>query len=58
MKDNFLIITIIMNTHAVLKYCHEVFGADKLIFAIDYPYQESIESAEFMNSEPLPVVDC
>ena len=57
-KDNFLITTSGMNTHAVLKYCVEVLGSDHIMFAIDYPYQESEESANFMNSAPLPPEDC
>lgn len=57
-KDNFLITTSGMNTHPVLKYCHEVLGPDNIMFAIDYPYQESMEAANFMNSAPLPAADC
>lgn len=58
LKDNFLITTSGMNTHAVLKYCAEVLGSDNIMFAIDYPYQESEESANFMNSAPLSPEDC
>ena len=57
-KNNFLITTSGMNTHPVLKYCHEVLGPESIMFAIDYPYQESKESADFMNSAPLPEADC
>ncbi len=57
-KDNFLITTSGMNTHPVLKYCNEVLGPDNIMFAIDYPYQESVEAANFMNSAPLPLADC
>jgi 5-carboxyvanillate decarboxylase len=57
-RDNFLITTSGMNTHPVLKYCHEVLGSNSIMFAIDYPYQESMEAADFMNSAPLPVADC
>ena len=58
LKDNFVITTSGMNTHSVLKYCVEVLGSDRILFAIDYPYQESEESANFMNSAPLPPEDC
>lgn len=58
LKDNFFITTSGMNTHAVLKYCVEVLGSDRIMFAIDYPYQETEESAVFMNSAPLPPADC
>jgi predicted TIM-barrel fold metal-dependent hydrolase len=57
-KDNFLITTSGMNTHPVLKYCNEVLGPENIMFAIDYPYQESPEAANFMNSAPLPPADC
>jgi len=57
-KDNFLITTSGMNAHPVLKYCSEVLGSDSIMFAIDYPYQESVEAANFMNSAPLPASDC
>jgi len=56
-KDNFVITTSGMNDHKVLKYCCEALGADNVIYAIDYPYQESVESANFMNSAPLPEED-
>ena len=56
-KDNFLITTSGMNTHDVLQYCHTVLGPDNIMFAIDYPYQESVEAATFMNSAPLPEQD-
>jgi len=56
-KDNILITTSGMNTHAVLKYCHEVLGPENIMFAIDYPYQETFEAAAFMNSAPLPDAD-
>lgn len=57
-KDNFLITTSGMNTHPVLKYCNEVLTSDNIMFAIDYPYQESTEASDFMNSAPLPASDC
>lgn len=56
-KENFLITTSGMNTHPVLQYCHSVLGPDNIMFAIDYPYQESTEAARFMNSAPLPEPD-
>lgn len=56
-KDNFVITTSGMNDHKVLKYCNDALGPDNIIFAIDYPYQESVEAANFMNSAPLPEAD-
>jgi len=56
-KDNFYITTSGMNDHAVLRYNHGVLGADHILFAIDYPYQESVEACRFMNTAPLPEAD-
>lgn len=56
-KDNFLITTSGVNFHPTLKYCHEVLGPENIMFAIDYPYMESEESARFMQTAPLPPED-
>ncbi len=56
-KDNIIITTSGMNDHKVLKYCYDALGVDNIIFAIDYPYQEMVESANFMRSAPLPEED-
>ena len=56
-KDNFLITTSGVNHHAVLEYCHGVLGADRIMFAVDYPYQETMEAARFMRSAKLPEGD-
>lgn len=56
-KDNFLITTSGVNFHPTLKYCHEVLGPENIMFAIDYPYQESMEAAHFMQTAPLPQED-
>lgn len=56
-KDNITITTSGMNTHDVLNYNHTVLGADHIMFAIDYPYQESVEAATFMQTATLPEAD-
>lgn len=56
-KSNFLITTSGVNFHPTLKYCHEVLGPENVMFAIDYPYQESAEAAHFMQTAPLPPAD-
>jgi 5-carboxyvanillate decarboxylase len=56
-KNNFLITTSGVNFHPTLKYCHEVLGPENIMFAIDYPYQESAEAAHFMQTAPLPPED-
>jgi predicted TIM-barrel fold metal-dependent hydrolase len=56
-KSNFLITTSGVNAHEPLRYCHTVLGADRLMFAIDYPYEETLEAAQFMRTAPLPDAD-
>jgi len=56
-KENFYITTSGMNWHPVLHFCINVLGADRIMFAIDYPYQESGEAVEFMNSAPISEED-
>jgi predicted TIM-barrel fold metal-dependent hydrolase len=52
-KQNFKITTSGMNWHPVLQFCLAVLGADNIMFAIDYPYQDSEEAVEFMNTAPI-----
>jgi 5-carboxyvanillate decarboxylase len=56
-KSNFLITTSGVNFHPTLEYCHKVLGPDNIMFAIDYPYQETMEAARFMQTAPLPEND-
>jgi len=56
-KDNFMITTSGVNFHPTLEYCHKVLGADNIMFAIDYPYQDTEGSVAFINSAPLPEAD-
>jgi 5-carboxyvanillate decarboxylase len=56
-RRNFLITTSGVNWHASLKFCIEVLGADNIMWAVDYPYQETHEAVRFMNSAPIPDED-
>ena len=56
-KRNFMITTSGMNWNPVLKFCIEALGADNIMWAIDYPYQESREATAFMNGAPISDVD-
>lgn len=56
-KDHFVITTSGMNYHAPLKLCHEVLGADRILFAADYPYESNAESVALIDSAPLPLED-
>jgi predicted TIM-barrel fold metal-dependent hydrolase len=52
-KRNFYITTSGVNWHPALKFGIEVLGADRIMFAIDYPYQETMEAVKFMNEAPI-----
>lgn len=52
-RRNFMITTSGVNWHAPLKFCIEVLGADNIMWAVDYPYQETHEAVRFMNSAPI-----
>lgn len=45
-KKHFTITTSGMNWSPVLKYCIGVLGADKIAFAVDYPYEETTRAVE------------
>lgn len=56
-KQNFMITTSGMNWDASLKFCLEVLGADNIMFAVDYPYQETAGAVEFMDNAPISEQD-
>lgn len=51
--DNFAITTSGVNWDPPLEYNVGVLGADKVLFAVDYPYQETFEAVNWMNDAPL-----
>jgi 5-carboxyvanillate decarboxylase len=57
LAHNFVVTTSGVNFHPTLQYCHAVLGADRIMFAVDYPYQDTTEAVEFMTSAPLPDED-
>jgi 5-carboxyvanillate decarboxylase len=52
-KRNFMITTSGVNWHPALRFCIEVLGADNIMWAVDYPYQETHEAVRFMNNAPI-----
>ena len=56
-KDNFYIATSGMNWHPALKMVHTVLGADKMLFAVDYPYESSEVAVQQMDSFPISSLD-
>lgn len=42
-----------MMTNAPLDFCLRMFGEDRVLFAIDYPYEQTQEAVEFIRAAPL-----
>jgi predicted TIM-barrel fold metal-dependent hydrolase len=40
--------------HDILRFCHSVLGPERILFAVDYPFGDSNQSAEFLRSAELP----
>ena len=57
LKDNFLITTSGMNHHPALEYCLKVLGPENIMWAIDYPYQDSHEAVGFLDSAEISNAD-
>lgn len=51
--SNFHITTSGMMTAAPLDFCLTMFGEDRIMFAIDYPYEQTGEAVDFIRSTPL-----
>ncbi len=52
-RDNFYVTTSGMFWHPVLQYVHTVLGADKILFAVDYPQESSVEAVKCIESMPI-----
>jgi predicted TIM-barrel fold metal-dependent hydrolase len=52
-KRNFYITTSGVNWLPTLKFGIEVLGADRVMWAIDYPYQETMEATKWLNDAPI-----
>jgi 5-carboxyvanillate decarboxylase len=53
-RQNFLVTTSGVNWHPPLGFCIDVLGADNVMWAIDYPYEETEVAVEFMDTAPIP----
>src|SRR5690606_7879213 len=53
-RQNIYITTSGVNWHPALQFAVSVLGADRVMFAVDYPYQETMEAVRFMDEAPLP----
>lgn len=56
-KRNYWITTSGMNWEPTLKFCIEVLGADRIMWAIDYPYQDHPDAVEFLDAAHISEKD-
>lgn len=56
-KRNFYVTTSGMNWEPTLKFCIEVLGADRIMWAVDYPYQDHPDAIEFMDAARISEKD-
>jgi predicted TIM-barrel fold metal-dependent hydrolase len=56
-KRNFYVTTSGMNWEPTLKFCIEVLGADRIMWAVDYPYQDHPDAVEFMDAARISEKD-
>jgi len=52
-KRNFWITTSGVNWMPALELCIKVLGIDRVMWAIDYPYQETVDATQWLNDAPL-----
>ena len=55
--ENFYVTTSGMFWHPVLQFVKSVLGADRILFATDYPPESSMVAAQFMESAPISDTD-
>ncbi len=53
-RDNFWITTSGMMTNPPLQFCLDLCGDDRVMFAVDYPYEQTAEAVAFIRAAPLP----
>jgi 5-carboxyvanillate decarboxylase len=56
-RRNFLITTSGMPWGPVFQFCLEAVGADRIMFAIDYPYEDTAEAVNFLDAAPISDAD-
>jgi len=56
-KENFYVTTSGMCSHSVLQFVLPILGADRILFAADYPPESAVEAAQFIESAPISDAD-
>jgi len=52
-RQNFMITTSGVNWVPALELCLKVLGADNIMWAVDYPYQETVEATRWLDDAPI-----
>lgn len=52
-RRNFTITTSGVNWVPALEFCIRVLGADNIMWAVDYPYQETVEATRWLDEAPI-----
>ena len=52
-RTNIYITTSGVNSHANLKFGLELLGSERIMFAVDYPFESSEESVQFLDTAPI-----
>lgn len=55
-QSNFYVTTAGMNASAPFNYCVDLLGAERVLFAVDYPYEQTNEATDFIRNTSLPDV--
>jgi len=55
--DNFVVTTSGMNSPKAVRYCIDVLGIDRVLFALDYPYETMMPDATALDGLGLPEED-
>lgn len=56
-RENFYVTTSGVNSDANLRFALEVLGPDRIMFAIDYPFEPSDEAVAFLEAAPISDAD-
>jgi 5-carboxyvanillate decarboxylase len=54
LQRNFAITTSGMDDEAALRFCLERLGEDRILFAVDYPYEDSAAATQFLRTVSIP----
>jgi 2,3-dihydroxybenzoate decarboxylase len=53
-KDNLFVTSSGMNWAPAIRFCQEVLGVDKVLFAADYPFEDPVAAVKGAEATPMP----